>query len=252
MSIFISIVLGAVQGLTEFLPISSSGHLVLMEELFKVEPNLFFNVTLHLGSLLAVIVVYNKDILYLLKHPLCDESKKLIVATIPTVIVILILKSTIENSFTNNFFIFGFMITAFVLTLTDMIISKRVDKKVISYKSALIMGVAQGLAGFPGVSRSGSTICAGLLSKENRENVTKFSFLMSIPIIIASAVYEVLFDNVGGDINISSLIIGFLCAFIFGIIAIKIMIKIIKKAKLKYFAIYLVVISVILTLWNVF
>ncbi|MBQ8748880.1 MAG: undecaprenyl-diphosphate phosphatase [Clostridia bacterium] len=251
MEIWEAIILGIVQGLTEFLPISSSGHLVLLQNIFDTGSNLFMTVALHLGSLVAVVVVFWKDIVYIVKHPFCDLSKKIIFATIPTVIIVLFFKTYIEDSFNGNFFLIGFILTAFLLMITE-IIAKKVDfKKPLSTKTAVIMGIAQGIATLPGISRSGSTICAGLLCGEHRDSVASFSFLMSIPIIIASCVYELLFSASSVTVSVLPIIIGMIFAFIFGMLAIKLMLKLIKKVEFTYFAIYLVVLVVVLSLFHI-
>ena len=251
MEIWQAIILGIVQGLTEFLPVSSSGHLVLFENIFGTGANLFMTIALHLGSLFAVVVIFWKDILYIIKHPFCDLSKKLVIATIPTVIIVLFFKTFIEDSFNGNFFLVGFVITAFLLMITEIVVKKVEDKKPISNKVAIIMGIAQGIATLPGVSRSGSTICAGLLCGENRESVAKFSFLMSIPIIVASCVYEILFTSTVSTISILPIIVGMIFAFIFAILAIKLMLKLIKKVEFTYFAIYLVILVIVLSLFHI-
>ncbi|MGN1227125.1 MAG: undecaprenyl-diphosphate phosphatase [Christensenellales bacterium] len=251
MEIWEAIVLGIVQGLTEFLPISSSGHLVLLENIFSTGSNLFMTVALHLGSLIAVIVVFWKDIVYIIKHPLCDLSKKLIIATLPTIIIVLFFKTYIEDSFNGNFFLIGFVLTAFLLMITE-IVAKKVDfKKPLSTKSAIIMGIAQGIATLPGISRSGSTICAGLLCGEHRDNVASFSFLMSVPIIIASCVYELIFSSSTVVVSALPVIVGMIFAFIFGMLAIKLMLKLIKKVEFTYFAIYLALIVIIVSLCKI-
>lgn len=251
MDIWQAIVLGIVQGLTEFLPISSSGHLVLLQNIFGTGSNLFMTVALHIGSLVAVIIVFWKDVVYCIKHPLCDLSKKIVIATIPTVIIVLFFKTYIEDSFNGNFFLIGFVLTAFLLMITE-IIAKKIDfKKPISTKSAIIMGIAQGIATLPGISRSGSTICAGLLCGEHRDSVASFSFLMSIPIIIASCIYELIFSSSTVEISVLPIVVGMIFAFIFGWLAIKLMLKLVKKVEFTYFAIYLAVLVMVLSLFHI-
>lgn len=251
MEIWEAIILGIVQGLTEFLPISSSGHLVLLENIFGTYSNLFMTVALHLGSLIAVFIVFWKDIVYIIKHPFCPLSKNLIIATIPTVILVLFFKTYIEDSFNGNFFVVGFILTAFLLMLTEILVKKVDANKPLSTKTAIIMGIAQGIATLPGISRSGSTICAGLLSGESREKVASFSFLMSIPIIIASCVYEVIFSTSPITISILPVVAGMIFAFIFGLLAIKLMLKLIKKVEFTYFAIYLALLIIIISVFKI-
>lgn len=251
MDIWQAIILGIVQGLTEFLPISSSGHLVLLENLFGTGSNLVLTVALHLGSLIAVIVAFWADILYILKNPFCDLSKKLIIATIPTVIIVLFFKTFIEDSFSGSFFLVGFTITAFLLLITEIIAKQIKYKKSISTKSAIVMGIAQGIASLPGISRSGSTICAGLLCGEHRDSVATFSFLMSIPIIVASCLYELLFSASTISVSVLPILVGMTFAFIFGLLAIKLMLKIIKKVEFTYFAIYLSLLVMLISFFHI-
>ena len=249
MSVWQAIVLGSVQGLTEFLPVSSSGHLLLFEKIFHIDDNLFLTLFLHLGTLFAVLVVYRKTLWQIIKRPFCDIAKKLYIASLITICLVCVFKSLIEGSFTGNFYILGFCISGFLLILTQILYSSRKQSsKCLTYKNACLMGFAQGLACVPGISRSGSTICAGLLSGCEKNSVADFSFLMSIPIIVASMMYEVIFNNVGAySFDILALIVGFIVSFVFGLIAIKFMIKFIKKVSLTYFGIYLFMLSIILT-----
>ena len=252
MTILVALILGIVQGLTEFLPVSSSGHLALFSSLFNVETDfLLVSILLHLATLLAVVFVFYKDIFYLLKHPFSKDAQKIYIATIPTILIVLLFKGLIDKFFTNASILpFCFMLTAVLLFVTYIIEkkTKNIKQKEIKKSSALAMGIAQGLAILPGISRSGSTICTGLLLGEDKTSTAKFSFLMSIPIIIASMIYEILFNGGGNalsEIGILPLIISFVSAFIVGIFSIKFMLKIVEKAKYYYFSIYLVVISIL-------
>lgn len=251
MSFIYAIVLGIVQGLTEFLPVSSSGHMLLVNKIFGESGDfLFIAILLHLATLLAVIIVFRKEVWYLIRHPFSKEMKKLVVATIPTVIIVLIFESFIDNAFSGGLLPFCFLITALLLFIVDIKKSNPTKiEKGISYKSAFLMGVVQGVAILPGISRSGSTICTGLLAGEKREEVAKFSFLMSIPIIIASMLYEIL----GAIINNTPIFVGsafpvilaFIVSFLVGIFAIKVMLKIVSKAKYFGFCIYLIIIAIL-------
>ena len=257
MSILVALILGIVQGLTEFLPVSSSGHLLLLNQIFGIDGDfLLVSIILHVATLLAVIFVFWKDIFYLIKHPFSKPAVNLYIATIPTVVIVLIFKKFIESSFENASLLpFCFMLTA-VLLLITYFLSKRKNKAEIEYEnyceikksSAFAMGISQGLAVIPGISRSGSTICTGLILGENRKESAKFSFLMSIPIIIASMLYEILFSSSTASINqigILPLIIAFVSALLVGILSIKFMLKVVEKAKYYYFSIYLVVLSIV-------
>ena len=259
MTILVALILGIVQGLTEFLPVSSSGHLMLLNEIFQIEGDfLLLSILLHLATLFAVIFVFFKDILNLIKKPFSKNAISLYIATIPTIIIVLIFKVFIENMFENASLLpFCFMLTALLLLITHFLSNKNIEtdfNKTVSYKNAFIIGISQGLAVIPGISRSGSTICTSLMLGESRETSAKFSFLMSIPIILASLFYEIIFSNSSlslSEIGILPLIVSFLSAFLIGIFSIKFMLKIVKKSKYYYFSIYLVIISFV-SLWLIY
>lgn len=247
MSIFLVLfLLGLVQGLTEFLPVSSSGHLVLLSNLLGVEESLFISILLHVATLLSIFVVFYKDIIYLIKHPLSQQSMMLVFATIPTCIIVLILLPIIKSSFSGNLLPYCFLISAILLLLTELLVKKNKQKKYSNYIIALVMGIAQGFAVFPGISRSGSTICAGLLAGE--KEAPKFSFLMSIPIILLSMImeiYEICIESVVINFNLWAVLISFVVAFLMGVLAIKFMLKLTKKTNFKWFSLYLFIISII-------
>lgn len=239
--------LGLIQGLTEFLPVSSSGHLVLFSKLLGIEESLFLSILLHVATLLSIVVVFYKDIFYMIRHPLSKQTISLVVATIPTCIIVLILMPIIKQSFAGGLLPICFLISALLLFLTEIFSGKKSTGE-IDYKTAFIMGVAQGFAVFPGISRSGSTICAGLLCKKDKSQVAKFSFLMSIPIIVLSLVmevYEVCTGAISLNLQIFPTIISFLTAFIVGVFAIKLMIKLTVKSNFKWFSIYLFLLSIL-------
>ena len=251
MSILEAIILGVVQGITEFLPVSSSGHLVLLQEIFGIENNvILFDCILHLGTLFAVLTIYRKQILNLLKNPFGEFAKKLYLSTFFTLIIVFILKDFFENAFSGTTLIFGFLTTAIFLLIAEKISQKNKKPIKINYLSASLIGIFQGFAVTPGLSRSGTTISCAIAQGINKEDATEFSFLLSIPIIVASTLFE--FIKVSKIENLSlplmCFIVGFLCSFLSGYLAIKIMIKTIKKAKYHYFSIYLVVLSLFLIL----
>ncbi|MFA6666805.1 MAG: undecaprenyl-diphosphate phosphatase [Bacilli bacterium] len=257
MDFFIAIILGIVQGITEFLPVSSSGHLVLLEKLFNISENLIFlNVVLHISTLFAVILFYRKKVWFLITHPLHKDTINLGLATLPTILIVLIFKDFFENSFSGAWLIWGFLLTAIFLTITEQIskIYERSDYKYqgINKTKSLFLGLFQGLAVLPGLSRSGTTLCAGIVMGINKKSAVDFSFLMSIPIIFASLVYE-LIDN---DLSSISNSYGFfevfascMFAFVFAIIGIKIMLKVVEKIKYFWFSIYLVVLSILILIF---
>lgn len=244
------IILAIVQGLTEFLPVSSSGHLVLLNKFFGIENDfLLLSVILHVATLFSVVWVLRKEVVTIVKHPFGDVSKKLLLATIPTVVIVLMFKGFIDKSFEGGLLPFCFMFTAVLIVVSEILNqnSKTKNSK-ITKLTALFMGVMQGIAVLPGISRSGSTICAGLLAGKNRKDVAHFSFLMSIPIILASLIFEVYEYVVSGQaltLAVYELIIGFVVALIVGIFAVKFMLKLIEKHSLVWFAVYLAVISIV-------
>lgn len=237
--------LGLIQGLTEFLPVSSSGHLVLFSKLFKVEESLFVSIILHCATLLSILIVFWKDIWKLIRHPFSKDAMMLVVATIPTCLICLALMPVIKLSFSGGLLPICFLISAVLLLFSEKV-AKNKPQTDLNYKSALWIGVAQGFAIFPGVSRSGTTISAGLFTGSRKEEVTKFSFLMSIPIILLSLImeiYEMAVGRVSINVPVIGLIISFVTAFVIGIFSIKAMINLTKKSNLKYFAYYLIAIS---------
>ena len=242
MEIAYIIILGIVQGLTEFLPVSSSGHLVLLESLFDVQIDIIMlNIFLHLGSLLAVIIYYRKMLWQLIRHPFNKTMLLLFLATVPTVIIVLLFSDFIEASFGGQYLSFGFLVTALFMIIAsfDYKGKKQMDKK-----TAIFMGVIQGLATLPGISRSGSTLTAGIVCGKDKKEVADFSFLMSIPVIIGSLVFECVKIE-SFSLPFVDIVIGMIFSFIFGYIAIKWMIQIVKKAKLYYFSIYLIILAII-------
>lgn len=239
--------LGLIQGLTEFLPVSSSGHLVLFSKMLGIEESLLISIILHVATLCSIVVVFRKDIFNMIKHPFSKETTMLVVATIPTCFVVLILMPIIKNSFQGNFLPVCFALSAVLLFVSENL-SKKKSFTEIDYKTAIFMGIAQGFAVFPGISRSGSTISAGLLGGKDKNQVAKFSFLMSIPIIILSLImeiFEIASGNVVCDIKILPIVLSFLTAFAVGIFAIKIMIKLTVSSNLKWFSFYLIFVSII-------
>ena len=246
MEVLFLAILGLLQGLCEFLPISSSGHLVLFSSLFGVNDSLLVSIVLHVATLFAVIVVYHKDMKNWILHPFSPFAMKIYIATIPTCLIVLVLMPLISDSFGGKYLGICFLLSAIVLALTDFL-SKKKKGKEIGVKNALIMGLAQGIAVFPGISRSGATISAGLLSGGDKKECAKFSFLMSVPIILMSMFMEIIKLIKGQEIvsvSIFGLILGSVLAFVVGILSIKLMIKVTEKLHFKWFAIYLVILSI--------
>ncbi len=258
MSILEAIILGIVQGLAEFLPISSSGHLVLTKNVLGIqESNMFFDVLLHIGTLIPIFIVYWKDIWELIKKPFQKYVYLLVIATIPAVVITLLFEETFETLFQGTIFLgVGFIITGTLLLFTDRPRTLTKKDKNITYIDALIIGVFQGFAITPAVSRSGSTITASILRGLDRETAAKFSFLMSIPAIGGAFVLQ-LFKLFTGEfyINQSDMIpyiAGFFASMLSGYLAIRFMLVLIKKAKLKYFSYYVYTIGVLIIIDSLF
>ena len=251
---FEALILGLVQGLTEFLPVSSSGHLAIGKALLGVEPagDLIFEVTVHAATVLATIVVFRKQIWKLLcglfKFKYNDETDyiaKLCVSMIPVFVVGMFFKDKVEAAF-NSLRVVGIalLVTAILLVLSDYL-SRRVSAAVresrngISFWQAFVVGVGQACAVLPGLSRSGTTISTGLLTGVRRENMAMFSFLMVLVPILG----ETFLDLVGGDMAASTvgalpLLIGFAAAFVSGLFACRVMVALVRKAQLRWFGLY--------------
>ncbi len=246
LEIWQAIILGLVQGLAEFLPISSSGHLILMREIMGVEGEfLFFDVMMHVGTLLAVFIFFFKDLIALFKPPF-KTIGLIIVASIPAIIVGFTCNDLIEGIFSSGKYLcFFFLATAILMMVTEWLAKRQQDKtQPLNIKTAVAMGLMQGVGVFPGISRSGSTIFGGVVAKTDREQVAKFSFFMSIPVILGSAFLELLDVNFAGT-DWVVVFVGMATSFISGMLAIRLMMKVIAKANYKWFALYLAVLSVL-------
>lgn len=254
---FVMLILGLVQGLTEFLPVSSSGHLVLLGKLFGIQENLFVSIILHCATLISILIVLRKEVWYYIRHPLSPGSIKLALATIPTCLIVLVIMPFVTESFEGGILPYCFLITMILLLFTDFYCRKKIsfvrmgraeDFNGISYKQAIFMGIAQGFAVFPGVSRSGSTICTGLVCGSDRNSVAKFSFLMSVPIIILSTIkeiYDLIVSQHSLQVDALGLSLGSIIACLVGVFAIKYMINLTQKVRFKWFVGYLAIIAIV-------
>ena len=264
MDIFEAIILGIIQGLTEFLPVSSSGHIVIGSEILGLEreDNLTFAIAVHAATVLSTITVLHKDIWSLLKglfqfrwNEETQYIAKIAISLIPVMIVGFFLKDYVESLFSAGLLVVGIALLATAALLTFSYFAKPKQKENITYKDALIIGIAQGVAAiFPGLSRSGSTIATGILLGNNKEKVAKFSFLMVLIPILGEAVLDLAkgdFSSAGSTIPAASLIAGFAAAFVFGCIACKWMINIVKKGKLIYFAYYCAIVGIMAIVYSI-
>ena len=251
MSWFEALILGIVQGLTEYLPVSSSGHLAIGSALFGIEgeENLAFTIVVHVATVFSTLVVLWKEIDWifrgLLKFQMNEETKyviNILISMIPIGIVGVFFKDTVEQIFGSGLLVVGCMLLLTAALLAFSYYAKPRQKESISMKDAFIIGLAQACAVMPGLSRSGSTIATGLLLGNNKAKLAQFSFLMVIPPILGEALLDVMKmvkgEDVAGSIPALSLAVGFVAAFVSGCVACKWMINIVKKGKLIYFAIY--------------
>lgn len=273
LDILSAIILGAVQGISEFLPISSSGHLVLVPALLGIETGLAFDTILHIGTLVAIFTFFWKDIINLIKGFILsiidltegvDIFKRelhrvpekrfawlIIVGTIPTGIMGILLKDAIETIFRGTLFVGIFLlVTAAVLYYSERHSSGQITQKDMSFKQALIVGICQGIAVFPGISRSGSTIASGLCLGLNREYAARYSFLLSIPAVIGAGLIQIK-DIATLDASVSVLLAGFISSVIFGYLSIKLLMKMIKGWSLDIFAYYCTIIGIITIILSV-
>ncbi len=239
--------LGAIQGLTEFLPVSSSGHLVLFQNLLGYkEPELLLDTTLHLGTLTAVCIYFYSELKEIASDSIKLDTKSphvnlliwILVASIPTGLIGIIFKDTLESLFHDSFKV-GIMliITGFILLTTRLVRHETSSSLKIGLLPALAIGIAQGIAIMPGISRSGATIACGLIIGLDRELAGKFSFLLSIPAILGAVVLQLKGEEIT-RVGIASLGAGFLAAAVVGLLSLKLLMGIVKKGRLHYFAPY--------------
>jgi undecaprenyl-diphosphatase len=258
-----AIVLGIIQGLTEFLPVSSSGHLELAKAILgdqKVpQESLTFTVVLHFATALSTIVIFWKEILQIIrgllqfkKNEEFEFSVKIVISMIPAVLVGLLFEEELEEFFTGNVLLVGFMllITGLLLLLADK--AKNTDKPV-SYLNALIIGLSQAIAMLPGISRSGATISTSVLLGVDRTKAARFSFLMVVPLIFGKVAKDFSDGVISfGDENFLVMAVGFLAAFVSGLLACKWMIALVQKSKLYYFSIYCFAVGIIAIAYSYF
>ena len=251
-----ALILGLVQGLTEFLPVSSSGHLEIGKVILDVEvkENLTFTVLVHFATVLSTITVFYRDIGNLAKGLFTfrwnEETRyiaKILLSMVPVLLVGIFYKDQVESLFSGNLTLVGgaLLVTSLLLVSTQLV---RSGQKSIPFLDALIIGIAQAAAVIPGISRSGATISTGLLLKNGRNEVARFSFLMVLLPIIGAALLDILSISSGSEgssIAVSSLVIGFVAAYVSGYLACSWMISIVKRGNLYWFAIYCAVVGIL-------
>ncbi len=256
MELLTSLILGIIQGLTEFLPVSSSGHLEIGKAIFgndwSADESMLMTVVLHFATALSTIVIFRKEIVTIVKGLFSKEDKQaksfsffIVVSMVPAAIVGVLFDDIIESFFDGNLLLVSVMLiaTGGLLFLADR--AKSSEKKV-GIKESILIGIAQAIAILPGISRSGATISTSVLLGVDREQSARFSFLMVVPLIFGKMAKDILdgaFDKIDGPlINYG---VGFLAAFLTGIFACTLMIKLVKNSQLKYFSIYCFLVAVI-------
>ena len=261
MDYIIAFFLGIIQGFTEFLPVSSSGHLEIVKGIFKTDyeakESLVMTVVLHFATALSTLFIFKNDILKILKGVFTkkiNEEKifalKIIISMITAVIIGLFFEEIIEQFFNGQLILVGFMLilTGFLLFLAD---KAKQTLNEISYLNSLIIGIAQAIAILPGISRSGATIATSVILGIDKSSSAKFSFLMVVPLIFGKVLKDLLTgDILSESIAVGPLIIGFIGAFLTGLFACKWMIKLVKASQLKYFSFYCFFIALITILWK--
>lgn len=260
-----AIVLGLVQGLTEYLPVSSSGHLAIGSYLFGVdgEENLTFTILVHIATVLSTLVILWKEVSWIFKglfqFRMNDETRyfiNILISMIPVGIVGLFFKDAVEKVFGSGLLIVGCMLLLTASLLAFSYFAKPRQKETLSRKDAFIIGLAQAAAVMPGLSRSGSTIATGLLLGNKKEKLAQFSFLMVIPPILGEALLDILKAVRGGaeaavgNLSLTVMLAGFIAAFVSGCLACKWMIRIVKNGKLIYFAIYCAIAGALTIFFN--
>ena len=261
MNVFEAIALGIIQGLTEFLPVSSSGHLVLAQKIFGIsEPALLFDTMVHVGTLAAVFAVLWKDIWAILRRIVQPLTLYLVIATVPTVIAALAFRHQLEEAFkTGHFLGFAFLATAALLVTAELLamvsvrkadlsgeeVPQEEKKENMNWLDALVVGIMQAIAVIPGISRSGATLSGALSRGMNRDFAARFSFLLSIPAILGAVVFQLkelasgeAANAAGSGIGAGAIIAGTLSAAVTGFFAVRLMLKIIREKPLWGFAIY--------------
>lgn len=261
MSALETLILGIIQGLTEFLPVSSSGHLELAKALFgsdyQQNQSLLVTVTLHAATALSTVFVFRKDIVLILselfrfrKGESLDFALKILLSMIPAVLVGLFFEDFVSSLFGGKIALVGGMLilTAVLLYMADQVNKNNIQ---LNFKNAFLIGVIQAVAILPGISRSGATIALAVLLRIDRDKAARFSFLMVIPLIFGSMAKSIIDGDFSSTSpNLAPLIIGFLSAFITGIFACRWMIKLVKKSQLKYFGYYCLIVGLIAILYS--
>ncbi len=252
--VFSAFILAIVQGITEWFPVSSSGHLVIISKLLEFDNTLLFDVTLHFGTLMAVVVYFSKDIINILRDLFSFKFKTdngrlgvyLIIATIPALVIGFLLRNVVEKNINNlGLLAMGLIITSIILFIGSLDIHAGKNRK-LNYWGALLIGCAQVFSIFRGISRSGSTISSGLLFGLDEKTAVKFSFLMSIPVVLGANIL-----TIGTNTLPAKFILPAFVSFIFGLLSIHVLLKFVLKSKknLRWFALYVLLVALALGIY---
>lgn len=244
MTVLQSIFLGLLQGFTEFLPVSSSGHLMLAEKLFDIRAGLFFDVMLHLGTLAAVVIAFRHSLWSVVRHPKSNPKLLfLVIASIPTFALALLVKLFVSESLMQMLLPVGFALTIVLIVLSQYLSKPRLRLDESGWLPIIVTGVTQGVAVFPGLSRSGSTISVMKLFGINASDAAEFSFLLSIPVILAGAAVEI-YEAATTALVIPDwycIVIGVFAAFVSGLVSIYMVMRAVKTKSWIAFAVYLII-----------
>lgn len=244
MTVLQSIFLGLLQGFTEFLPVSSSGHLLLAEKLFDVQAGLFYDVMLHLGTLFAVMIALRKSLWQTLRHPKSNPKLLyLVIASVPTFVLALLVKLFVPEKWLQNLLPIGFALTIVLIVLSQFLSKPKYRLDEGGVLPIIVTGITQGVAVFPGLSRSGSTISVMKLFGINASDSAEFSFLLSVPVILASAAVEI-YEAATTTLTVPPwycIVIGVLTAFVSGMVSIYMVMRAVKTKSWIAFAVYLVI-----------
>ena len=262
MEYFLAFFLGIIQGLTEFLPVSSSGHLEIVKAIFnsdyEAKESLLMTVILHFATSMSTLFIFKKEVFSIIKSVFSKKKSnekefaiKIIISMIPAAIVGVFFEDIIETLFNGRLILVGIMLilTGFLLFLAD---KSKENKNDISYLNSLIIGIAQAIAILPGISRSGATIATSVILGIDKTSSAQFSFLMVVPLIFGKVLKDIFSGKVLTDsIAFGPLLIGFIAAFFTGLLACKLMIKLVRASKLKYFSYYCFIVALITIIWEI-
>ena len=256
MNILQAIILGIIQGITEFLPVSSSGHLVMVQRIFDIgDSTLLFNVSVHFATLIAVIIAFWDEVVKIIKKPICKMSGLILISMIPAMLVGILFKDLFEDLNQSGLSLgLGFLVTGIILLITSKISIGKKEIDNMKWYDALIIGFAQAIAIVPGISRSGMTMATSLSRKLKKELAVKFAFLMSIPVIAGGFILELLdiYKEGISNVNILPILFGMIFAGVFGFFAIKLFVKLVMKGKLHYFSYYVFVLALLVLIDQLF